>query len=172
LPIFVLHQHEHIRRTFLAYLTVWISAYACFVAYPTVAPRPDEVMANGFGAWGLSFLYSADPPYNCFPSIHVGHSFVSALTCFRVHRRLGIVATICAAFVALSTLYTKQHYVVDVIGGIALAYAGYALFLRSYPRECVTPREQRLASLMALVTGAIVCLGVGAAWTVYQLSER
>ena len=166
LPIFVVHHQEHIRRTFLAYLTVWTSAYVCFVVYPTVAPRPEEVIGDGFGTWGLRFLYSADPPYNCFPSIHVGHSFVSALTCFRLHRRLGVVATICASLVALSTLYTKQHYVADVVAGIFLACAGYAMFLRNYPLHFVTQNEQRLAPLMAQVTAAIVSLGVAGAWVV------
>jgi hypothetical protein len=33
--------------------------------------------------WGLRFLYDADPPYHCFPSLHVARSFVSALTCYR-----------------------------------------------------------------------------------------
>ena len=45
---------------------------------------------------------------------------------------LGFMATACAALVALSTLFTKQHYVVDLVGGIALALAGYVLFLRGY----------------------------------------
>lgn len=37
---------------------------------------------------GLRALYSPDPPYNCFTSLHVAHSFVSALTSYRVHRSL------------------------------------------------------------------------------------
>jgi membrane-associated phospholipid phosphatase len=172
LPVFVVHQQEHIRRTFLAYLVVWGAAYVCFMLYPTVAPRPDEVTGEGFGVWGLRFLYEADPPYNCFPSIHVGHSFVSALTCARVHRRLGRVALGCASLVAMSTLFTKQHYVVDVIGGVALACAGYALFLRSYPREWVRPDERRLAPLMAGVTAAIVGAGALTAWVAYELSRH
>ena len=108
LPVFVVRQEELIRRTVLAYLMVWIAAYVCFLAYPTVAPRPAGVIGQGFAVWGLRFLYSADPPYNCFPSIHVAHSFVSALACHRVHRGLGIVAAICASLVAVSTLYPSS----------------------------------------------------------------
>ena len=76
LPVFVVRQQEHIRRTVLAYLLVWIAAYICFLVYPTKAPRPVGVPGEGFMAWGLRFLYQADPPYNCFPSLHVAHSFV------------------------------------------------------------------------------------------------
>ena len=94
LPVFVVRQDDHIRRTFLAYLMVWIAAYICFWVYPTIAPRPTNVTGTGFFAWGLRSLYGADPPYNCFPSLHVAHSFVSAFTCSRVNRNVGVVAII------------------------------------------------------------------------------
>jgi membrane-associated phospholipid phosphatase len=121
LPVFVVRQEEQIRRTVFAYLSIWITSYVIFLAYPTMAPRPSDVIGKGFAVWGLRFLYDADPPYNCFPSLHVAHSFVSALTCYRVHRRVGIAAMICASIVGLSTLFTKQHYILDVIAGILLA---------------------------------------------------
>src|SRR2546422_643919 len=81
------------------------------LVYPTMPPRPARVIGEGFAVWGLRFLYSADPPYNCFPSLHVAHSFVSALTCYRVHRGVGIAAALCASLIGVSTLYTKQHYI-------------------------------------------------------------
>lgn len=58
------------------------------------------MVGEGFAVWGLRALYRADPPCNCFPSLHVAHSFVSAL-------------------VAMSTVFIKQHYVLDVIAGTA-----------------------------------------------------
>jgi membrane-associated phospholipid phosphatase len=109
LPVFVVQREELIRRTVWAYLTVWTVAYVGFLLYPTVAPSPDTVTGQGFAVWGLRFLYEADPPYNCFPSIHVAHSFVSAFACYRVHRTLGLVAISCASLVAISTLFTRQH---------------------------------------------------------------
>src|SRR5262245_12409921 len=111
LPVFVVRQPEQIRRTVRAYLMIWITAYVCFVVYRTPGPPPAEVVGQGFAAWGLRFLYSADPPYNCFPSLHVAHSFVSALACSRVHRGVGIAGVVCASLVGLSTLFTKQHYI-------------------------------------------------------------
>ena len=169
LPVFVVQPEELIRRTVWAYLTVWTVAYLCFLVYPTVAPRPDQVVGEGFAVWGLRFLYGADPPYNCFPSLHVAHSFVSGLACYRVHRTLGFVAISFASLVAISTLFTKQHYVADLIAGILLALAAYAVFLRGFSRAKVPELDRRLAPVLALCVGALVGLGVTCFWVAYQL---
>jgi membrane-associated phospholipid phosphatase len=158
LPVFVVRQHDHIRRTVLAYLTVWIAAYIFFLVYPTRAPRPSSVPGDGFMAWGLRFLYQADPPYNCFPSLHVAHSFVSALTCYRVHRGVGITAVVCAALVGLSTLFTKQHYVLDVIAGVFLACVAFAIFLRHDRLNEVPESDRLVAPALALIVVGIVGL--------------
>lgn len=171
LPIFIVRQDDHIRGTFLAYLTVWIAAYICFWVYPTIAPRPTKVPGTGFLVWGLRSLYGADPPYNCFPSLHVAHSFVSAFTCFRVNKNVGVVAIICASLVGLSTLFTKQHYVLDVIAGVLLAGVAYVVFLRGYQRERIPELERRLAPVFALCVIGIVAVGISLFWIAYHLSS-
>jgi len=171
LPVLIVRPPELIRRTVFAYLTIWIAAYVCFLCYPTAAPRPAEVVGRGYAAWGLRFLYEADPPYNCFPSLHVAHSFVSALACYRVQRRVGIASIVIASFVAISTLFTKQHYVLDVVAGIALAGAAYALFLRGQPREPVPELDRRAAPVIAASLLATMALGVAAFWVVYRVGS-
>lgn len=172
LPVFVVRQEDHMRRTVWAYLLVWITAYVCFLVYPTVAPRPASMMGGGFAVWGLRFLYWADPPTNCFPSLHVAHSFVSALACYPVHRRVGIVATGCALLVALSTLYAKQHYILDVVAGILLASVAYLLFLRGFPRERVPELDRRVAPVFAVGTMGIVVTALAGLWVVYWLGGK
>jgi membrane-associated phospholipid phosphatase len=168
LPVVVIRQHDLIRQTVYAYLLIWLVAYGFFfVLYPTVAPRPAKVTGQGFAVWGLRALYSADPPYNCFPSLHVAHSFVSALATARVHRALGIVATICAVLVAASTLFTKQHYMVDVAAGVLLAGVAYALFLRRHPPENVPEFDRRAAPALAACVGGVAVLGLTAYWLAY-----
>ena len=155
LPVFVVRQEEHIRRTVLAYLSIWITAYVCFLLYPTMASRPSIVTGHGFAAWGLRFLYGADPPFNCFPSLHVAHSFVSALTSYRVNRGLGIASIVGASLVGVSTLYTKQHYIADVVAGIVLACIAYLVFLRNVNVPMI---DRRLAPLLALTVAGIVAI--------------
>ena len=92
LPVLVVRQATLFRRAMQAYLLVMVVAYVGFVLYPTAAPRPDEVVGTGFAAWSLRLAYALDPPYGCFPSLHVAYAFVSALTCYRVHRGVGMAA--------------------------------------------------------------------------------
>jgi membrane-associated phospholipid phosphatase len=168
LPVFVIQDRDLIDRTVRAYLTVWILSFLVFMLYPTAAPRPDEVAGTGFAAWGLRFLYDADPPYNCFPSLHVAHSFVSALACSRVHRQLGAFALLCAALVATSTLFIKQHWVVDVVAGSLIAVAACAVFFRGRSREVVLESEHRPAPALALVVAGVV----GSVFVVYWMIYR
>jgi membrane-associated phospholipid phosphatase len=158
LPVFAVRDQEHLRRTVAAYLLCWVTAYIVFLTWPTVAPRPKALEGDGFAVWALRALYSSDPPYNCFPSLHVAHSFVSALTVYRLHRRVGIISIVIAALVAISTLFTKQHYVLDVVAGAGLALIGYWIFLRSYSRDRVPAIDRRMAVPMAFVATAAVAV--------------
>jgi membrane-associated phospholipid phosphatase len=140
-----------------------------FLLYPTAAPRPAEVPGDGFAAWSLRLAYELDPPYNCFPSLHVAYACVSALTCYRVHRGVGRAAAVWAALIGVSTLYTKQHYVVDVIAGALAAYVAYLLFLRRYPRAEVTEDDRRRAPRCALAAIGIFAFMIAGFWVAYQM---
>lgn len=170
LPVLVLRQEEQIRRTFLAWLLVWLVGYACFLIYPTTLPRPaDGVIGEGFFAWFLRGIYEADPPRNCFPSLHVATPFVAALSIWRVHRGVGLVAGLWASLIALSTLFTKQHYVADVIAGIFLAGVAYAVFLRDCPCEPVSELDRRVAPLLLLGLIGLYGLVVAGFWVAYLM---
>lgn len=169
LPVLVVHQQELIRRTILAFLMAWLVSFAFFLGYPTVTSRPEEVVVDGFFAWTLSVIYESDIRYNCFPSLHVAQCFLAALVCHRVHRGVGAVAIAWAFLVALSTLFTKQHYFLDVVGGMLLAGVAWFAVLRGYPREAVPERERRLAPVLALAAVGMYALAVAAFWCLYAV---
>jgi membrane-associated phospholipid phosphatase len=168
LPILVVRERTLIRRAMQSYLLVMGLSYAIFLLYPTRASRP-EVAGDGFAAWSLRVMYDIDPPYNCFPSLHVAYSFISALACARVHRGVGRGALAWASLIAVSTLFTKQHYVLDVIAGSAAAGLAYALFLRHHRRDAVPEADRRRAPRRALATVAVFALMIAGAWIAYRL---
>lgn len=169
LPLFVVREQPLFRRAMQAYLMVMIVSYVGFWLYPTVAPRPVHVVGDGFSAWSLGLLYSLDPPHGCFPSLHVAYSFVSALTCYRVNRGVGVAAGLWASLIGVSALYTKQHYFVDVIAGAFAASIAYVVFLRGYPREAVAETDRRLAPLRALSVMGIFGIMVAGFWVAYRI---
>jgi membrane-associated phospholipid phosphatase len=170
LPLLVARDGELRHRAARAYVTVLVVAYAGFILYPTVGPRPDVVVGDGFAAWALRLQYSLDWPYNCFPSLHVAHSFVSALTTYRVHKSVGWAALVWAFLIGISTLFTKQHYAVDVVGGMLAAYAAYLIFLRGYPREAVCGIDYRQAPRRALGFVAIFVVFIAGMWLMYRVT--
>lgn len=94
-----------------------------YMAFPTTNVRP-EVVGVSFSDKLLSFLYSIDQPTNLFPSIHCLVSWL----CFagirkskRVSYWYKVFSCILALLVVASTQFTKQHYIVDAVAGIALA---------------------------------------------------
>lgn len=169
LPVFVVHQQELVRRTILAFLMIWLIAYACFLAYPTVGPRPPTVAGDGFLAWALRAIYSSDHRYNCLPSLHVAQCFLAALICHRVHRGVGLACLAWASLVGISTVFTKQHYVLDVVTGVLLAGFAYFVVVRDFPREAVPERERRLAPTLALCAFGVYGLLLGILWLAYVL---
>ncbi len=151
LPMVVVRHEEHLRRTLWALVMVWVVGSIGWLFYPTVLPRPaSAAIGEGFGAWTLRIAYGMDAPYNCFPSLHVAQPFLAAFTGGLVSRRLGRFAIGWASLVALSTLFTKQHYVVDVIAGIILAGAAYLVCLRRCPRAAVIELDERVVTAVVL----------------------
>jgi membrane-associated phospholipid phosphatase len=167
LPAFVIHQRELFERTIRAFLLMWIVAFACFIGYPTVGPHVAKVTGDGFSAWALRVIYSSDHRYNCLPSLHVAQCFLAAFACFIVHRGVGLACMGWAFLVGLSTVYTKQHYVLDVATGVLLAIFAYAVALRGFPRERIPEDERRLAPWLALGAFGVYGLGLAGFWVVH-----
>lgn len=78
----------------------------------------------------ITTLYTGDTSTNVFPSLHVFNSIGAAIAFYRVGNKnnkkwMGIAAWILAILIILSTMFIKQHSVIDVIGGIVMAVLLY-----------------------------------------------
>lgn len=120
-----------------------VSAIACvitvsgiiFLVYPTTIVRP-PISDGDPSAWVLALVRIVDPPNNCFPSLHVGLIFSCTLLMLMARRAEGVVMLIWSILISISTLTTKQHYAIDLIGGLCLAVFFFFLFFgRNLVRE-------------------------------------
>ncbi len=100
-----------------------------FIALPATNVRP-EVEGSGICAALMRLLYQIDTPTNLFPSIHcfvawMGTRYIFECKKPRCRWLVRILCLIGSILVFLSTLYTKQHVLLDVISGIAVAEIGW-----------------------------------------------
>jgi membrane-associated phospholipid phosphatase len=79
----------------------------------------------------LGFVHSVDKGGNCFPSMHIAVATLSALhSASNLYPHIGAAAyclVLLPLLIAVSTLFTKQHYLLDLPAGAALAYAVFSL---------------------------------------------
>ena len=98
------------------------------VAY--LKPGAFETLAGALGFDGR-YLYSlafgsVNPnPVAAFPSLHVAYPFLAFLVLRRAFGRVGWLALAYTALVAFSVVYTGDHWVIDVVAGVAYAYVAY-----------------------------------------------
>jgi len=153
LPALTVAHRGLFRRVALAYAVAQAVAFAIFPLWPVVMDLRPEVEVVSFPTWGMALCYHLDPPSACFPSIHVTLAVLAALCAWKADRRVGAVATVVGLLIAVSTMLVKQHYLVDVLGGFALAIAAFAAFVapwRPPPGERVAlPRWAPLVLLLA-----------------------
>lgn len=103
--------------------------FLLFLLIPTTNIRP-EITGETFWDNLMILVYQLDAADNLFPSIHC---LVSWLSWIGVRKRKDIsiyyryFSLVMAIAVCISTLTTKQHVIIDVIGGILLAEVSYLI---------------------------------------------
>ena len=73
-------------------------------------------------------MYAHDPVGNTFPSLHVANATFCSVVTLAANRRVGRFVTALAAGVCISVLTMKQHWAIDIPGGLALATIGVAVW--------------------------------------------
>lgn len=124
LPFFGLRTVRALRRHLVGHGVIVATSLAAWLAWPLTLPRaPLPATEGSLGLWVLASLRGNDPPLNLLPSTHCSMAVFAALALRTVDRRLGAWAGSTAFGIALATLLTRQHYVVDVVTGVALGLA-------------------------------------------------
>lgn len=94
--------------------------------FPGKTYRP-EVSGQGFFERLVTLLYDGGSHANQFPSAHVFSCVISSFYLSLAFPAFSALAWGIGALIALSTLFTKQHHVIDFAGGVAWAIAALAL---------------------------------------------
>ena len=103
-----------------------------FILLPTTNIRP-ELTGGTFSETLLGMLYAIDQPLNLFPSIHCFDSWICGrclLTTKELHPAVRVLAIIFSFLIFISVLKTRQHVLIDIVGGVLLAELGLFLSRR------------------------------------------
>lgn len=146
---FVLRTRYAIERLAAATTVVIAIAGVCFLLFPAELGFPPSIVTGPFRTlFIISDKINLD--YNLVPSLHVGLAFV-CLQAFGAEARAWIRVALAAwaAAIAISTLLTHQHHLLDVIAGAALARLAFvAIYLRRQ-ETCQTISEPSPATSIA-----------------------
>lgn len=131
LPIaIVLRRPDRARMACLAraFGLTLVVAYATYLLFPVYLQRP--LLTGDSPAIRMLTLEYRDKPYNHFPSLHVAIATLVTIACSD-ERRLRWWLPAVTVTMAISTLFVKQHYIVDVAAGAAVAAASWRLAARA-----------------------------------------
>lgn len=94
-----------------------------FISLPTFIVRP-EVEVDSLSTFLLNFIYKADTPDNLFPSMHCSISYFATryvLKCKKIHKWYKILSVVMTILICFSVVFTKQHVILDIPGGLFVA---------------------------------------------------
>ena len=103
-----------------------------FIFLPVATPAEwrAQNLRRGRSERFLALVQKFDAPTNSFPSMHVS---VATLTAFHLVPVFGAWAFLFPALIALSCVFTKQHYLADLPPGALLGWFVFLLYQRIYP---------------------------------------
>lgn len=113
----------------MAYILCSMIGNIVFISYLSTVARPTVTGTDIFSLIA-KFIYWIDTPTNCFPSLHCAISMLFILyTCESKNTNIITKISVCiiSILIMLSTLFTKQHVVVDFISGDMLALIVYLI---------------------------------------------
>jgi membrane-associated phospholipid phosphatase len=97
---------------------------ATFIFFPTYV-KAATIVGNDIFASLLRFIHENLGRYDALPSGHIYITTLLALFFSRWYPRQKPVWILILILVSLSTLFTGQHYILDVLSGYVVALTGY-----------------------------------------------
>lgn len=131
------NKHEYYQLVFNLMMGMTIFLIVSYI-YPNIQHlRPSSFPRDNIFTTMVQWLYVTDTPTNILPSIHVFNSLaihMSLTNCeaLREHRGIRYGSLTLTILIIMSTMFLKQHSVIDVCMGATLALFGYLLF---YPEK-------------------------------------
>jgi membrane-associated phospholipid phosphatase len=121
----MLKMEDHLFRSFIAaFLLTCTFSVALFTLFPTYVPEA-TLIGNDLFTRLLRFIHEDWGRYDALPSGHIYITALLALFYNRWYPRHKNIWIPILVIISLSTLFTGQHYIADVLAGLMIAIIGY-----------------------------------------------
>lgn len=132
LYFFFKNRQDYYRMCAYLFSGMTISLIICTIFKNGTDLRPVVDPGKNVFCWMVSKLHKADTSTNIFPSVHVFNSIVVHIavmksSCFKDRPRIRRLSLFLCISICLSTVFLKQHSVVDGVGSLIMCYALYPL---------------------------------------------
>ena len=111
---FAFVHREYRNALVLAFVLVNAVAYIIYLLFPVLGPDR-LVSGTDFFSIQIQLLYTHDVQVNCFPSLHGSTALLTAFALWKAKKEYGSLSWPIAIAVMVSTLFVRQHWIVDQI---------------------------------------------------------
>lgn len=112
-------KNHYFRQLAISFIIINLIAFVVYMTFQTYVPR-DVITSHDLFSGILQFIYNHDQPYAGFPSLHSALSVSIATYFVCMKSKWAWAAVAMASLVVVSTLFTKQHFVLDAVSGVGL----------------------------------------------------
>jgi len=134
LPFILFNEKKILKRILTAYLLITLISSVIYIFFPTEITRLPLNLENFYDKL-LFYFRKIDTNQNLFPSFHAGLVFLSTFICNLKYKKLGKILYLLSFIIVLSTLFIKQHYILDLIFGFLLASIIFRLVFKKTYKE-------------------------------------
>ncbi|MBR5658005.1 MAG: phosphatase PAP2 family protein [Lachnospiraceae bacterium] len=141
---------EFYRFVALLYIGMSICLTICTFFHNGIRLRVEVDPDRNFFTWAVFQLHNVDTSANVFPSIHIYNTLVCCVSLFRYAPlrgkwRFQISSIILSILICLSTVFLKQHSVLDIGGAIVLYVIMHMIFYHWGPKLLASRKSKEAA---------------------------
>lgn len=144
--IFFLKSKTDLRRTVFSMNICMAVGLLVYLIYPNYISIRPAVYGSDIFSQAVKLLQVGDPPSNVCPSLHVAicislYTGIADSVYFKNRSGVKFFALILTILISISTLFIKQHSIIDVFFGGVLGIVSYLFVYKFYFNEKLFPNH-------------------------------
>jgi membrane-associated phospholipid phosphatase len=122
LPFLLISDRVVFYQVLLSYVILTFVSAFLHLLVPSKVERMENLEPLGLSNTLILSFQKMCKPYGNFPSMHTGYAIIAVISYYQYFGpQFGTLALAWAGLIIMATLFTKQHYILDILAGILLS---------------------------------------------------